>query len=217
MFKWFIHNYRLYLGLGMSIFIFLLGLYYLYNHQGVTTSKPIRIENHSNSVKDNKIKTVIADHQQKQWHIDVKGAVRRPGVYVFKRVPLVKTVVERAGGYNENVEQNRINLAAKVQDGQVIYIPAGQEVVPSEYPLPGMNNNVGQSDENMSTTTSAKIDINQAITTDLEQIPGIGAKRADEIISYRDKKHGIQNLKELQDIPGIGEKTYLKLLERLYI
>lgn len=214
MIRYFIQRYRMYFGLGVIILISLLGMLYFYDQRDISKNAPFQIKEDNSSVKLKTMNPSNGAHHEKQWVVDVKGAVYHPGVYYFKHPPLVQTVLDRAGGCNGKVDQRRINLAAKVQDGQVIYVPEGQEAIPSEYPLPGMDQ-MKVNDNNESTPD--KIDLNHAGISDLEQIPGIGPKRAAEIIAYRDKKQGFKNLKELQEISGIGEKTYMKLSERLYI
>src|SRR4051795_5182101 len=56
--------------------------------------------------------------------VHVAGAVREPGVYRLPAGARVQDAVERAGGARSNGDVNAINLAAKVADGQQIYVPA---------------------------------------------------------------------------------------------
>lgn len=69
--------------------------------------------------------------------IDVKGAVYRPGVYKFSNGPIMAEVLEKAGGTLPTVDRTRLNLAAPLVNGQVLYVPNGTEDVPEQYPLPG--------------------------------------------------------------------------------
>jgi len=55
--------------------------------------------------------------------------------------------------------------------------------------------------------TNNKTDINQAKIEDFLKIKGLGKKRALDIIAYREEKGRINNLQELLQIKGIGEKT----------
>lgn len=55
------------------------------------------------------------------------------------------------------------------------------------------------------------VNLNSATAAQLEALPGIGPKRAADIISYRDKHGALRSLDELDNVPGIGPKT----LERL--
>lgn len=52
-----------------------------------------------------------------------------------------------------------------------------------------------------------RININIAQAKDLERLPGVGAKRAQEIVDYREKYGGFQSVEELRHISGIGETT----------
>jgi len=56
-----------------------------------------------------------------------------------------------------------------------------------------------------------RIDINTASAAELEALPGIGPKLAQEIVAYR-KEHGrFRTRRDLMQVKGIGEKTYEKL------
>ena len=54
--------------------------------------------------------------------IDVKGAVYRPGVYKFNNGPIMADVLEKAGGTLPTVDRTRLNLAAPLVNGQVLYL-----------------------------------------------------------------------------------------------
>jgi len=144
--------------------------------------------------------------------VDVKGGVRRPDVYTFKKVPLVKEVLTKAGGTLPDVRLNRLNLAAEVQNGQVLFVPLGDEEIPSEYPLPGKEISAStQNGGGTQTAASGLISLNSATETDLQTLPGIGAKRAADIIAQRDSMGGFQTVEDLKKVSGLGDKTLEKL------
>ena len=66
-------------------------------------------------------------------------------------------------------------------------------------------------------STSAKpavtgtININTASATDLQRLPGIGAKTASRVIEYRQKNGPFKKVEELMNVRGVGEKSFLKL------
>ena len=58
---------------------------------------------------------------------------------------------------------------------------------------------------------SDKININTASAIELDKLPGIGAVRAADIISYRESHGGFQTIEQLKDIKGIGDVSFEKL------
>lgn len=52
------------------------------------------------------------------------------------------------------------------------------------------------------------VDINKADAAALEQINGIGPAKATAIIRYRDENGPFSSIDELQNVPGIGAKSF---------
>jgi comEA protein len=61
------------------------------------------------------------------------------------------------------------------------------------------------------TALSAPININSATASQLEGLPGIGARTAQLIVEHRQKNGGFKKIEELMNVKGIGEKSFLKL------
>jgi competence protein ComEA len=55
------------------------------------------------------------------------------------------------------------------------------------------------------------VNINTASPSELERLPGIGPKTAGRIVEYRQKNGGFKKVEELMNVPGVGEKNFLKL------
>lgn len=140
--------------------------------------------------------------------IDVKGAVYRPGVYKFNNGPIMAEVLEKAGGTLPTVDRTRLNLAAPLVNGQVLYVPNGTEEVPEQYPLPGQATATSATSGDASNET---INLNTATLAELQQLPGVGAKRAQDIIDQRETMGGFKTVADLQEVYGFGEKTFAKL------
>ena len=130
--------------------------------------------------------------------VHVAGAVRRPGVY---RLPLgarVADAVERAGGPGPGAEQEGINLAARLADGQQVVVP---ERAPAGSPA-------GAAED-------GPISLGSATVEELDTIEGIGPVTAEAIIAYRDEHGGLGSIDELDEVSGIGPATLDALRARL--
>jgi comEA protein len=62
-----------------------------------------------------------------------------------------------------------------------------------------------------------RIDLNTATLDELCTLKGIGPVKAQAILDYRDKYGGFVCIEEIMEVKGIGEKTYNKIKEYLYI
>ena len=139
-------------------------------------------------------------------YVDVKGAVLRPGVYEFSCESRIQEVIKKAGGFTEEADETKINLAQKITDQMQIIVPnvhSKQEDGLTE----------GNSEKGSSTNTSVSnskqgtININTATLEELQTIKGIGKKKAEAILQYR-KEHGAFRTKEdLLQVKGIGKKA----------
>jgi competence protein ComEA len=61
------------------------------------------------------------------------------------------------------------------------------------------------------------VNINTASATDLEGLPGIGAKTAQRIVEYRQKNGPFKKVEELMNVRGVGEKNFLKLKSQISV
>lgn len=53
-----------------------------------------------------------------------------------------------------------------------------------------------------------KININTADETELMRLSGIGEKTAQDILAYRTENGAFQQVQDIMDVPGIGEKKF---------
>ena len=65
--------------------------------------------------------------------------------------------------------------------------------------------------------SAAIVNLNTASATDLEGLPGIGAKTAARIVEYRQKNGPFKKIEELMNVRGVGEKSFLKLKPQITI
>jgi len=65
--------------------------------------------------------------------------------------------------------------------------------------------------------STAVVNLNTASATDLEGLPGIGAKTATRIVEYRQKNGPFKKIEELMNVRGVGEKNFLKLKPQITV
>ena len=136
--------------------------------------------------------------------VDVKGAVKSPGIYDLPVGSRVNDAVQKAGGLTEEAASKSLNLAQKVSDEALVYVPAKGEEVASEKTGSGTAS---------STSKEKKVNINKASLEELKQVKGLGGKRAQDIIDHRETNGKFKSVDELKKVSGIGAKTIEKLKE----
>lgn len=140
--------------------------------------------------------------------VDVKGAVASEGVYELVDGDRVRDAIELAGGLSSEADKQSINFAQKLTDEAVVYVAKIGEIDHST---------ATQMPTGNSPSPSGKVNINKATATDLMTVSGIGEKRAQDIISYREEHGKFSTLDELTNVSGIGAKTLEKLQSELTI
>ena len=155
-------------------------------------------------------------------HID--GYINNPGVYEIKENDRIKTLIDKAGGFREGYSIKNINLAAKLSDGDKIYIPSVSEEKNSEnnnninINSSGKGQNVKTDRNNVSVMkNNSKININTANISELKQITGIGESTANKIIDYRENVGKFKKIEDIKEVKGIGDAKYESLKNKITI
>ncbi|HEL1601310.1 TPA: helix-hairpin-helix domain-containing protein [Streptococcus suis] len=136
-----------------------------------------------------------------QLVVDVKGAVAKPGLYTLKADARVNDAVEAAGGLTSQADPKSINLAQKLSDEAVVYVASKDEKI-SVVTSTTASSAISQEEKN-----NSLVNLNTATEADLQTISGIGAKRAADIIAYREANGGFKSVDDLNNVSGIGDKT----------
>ena len=134
--------------------------------------------------------------------VDVKGAVKSPGIYDLPVGSRVNDAVQKAGGLTEQADSKSLNLAQKVNDEALVYVPTKGEEAASQQAGSGAAS---------STSKEKKVNINKASLEELKQVKGLGGKRAQDIIDHREANGKFKSVEELKKVSGIGAKTIEKL------
>ena len=134
--------------------------------------------------------------------VDVKGAVKSPGIYDLPVGSRINDAVQKAGGLTDNADSKSINLAQRISDEALVYVPTKEEATSQE-----AQSNASNTKENK------KVNLNKASLDELKQVKGLGAKRAQDIIDHRESNGKFKSVDELKKVSGIGAKTIEKLKE----
>lgn len=143
-------------------------------------------------------------------YVDIKGAVKVPGIYQLKNQQRIWDALALAGGVSEEADTAQVNYAQKVKDQMIIYVPKKGEAVAQSLETLQESAPAQQNQEE-------KINLNTATEAELQTISGIGAKKAQEIIRFRDEQGPFKTVEELKNVPGIGEKTVERLKDMLTV
>lgn len=133
--------------------------------------------------------------------VDVKGAVKAPGIYDLPVGSRVNDAVQKAGGLTEQADSKSLNLAQKVSDETLVYVPTKGEEASQQ----------SGSGATSSTSKEKKVNLNKASLEELKQVKGLGGKRAQDIIDHREANGKFKSVDELKKVSGIGAKTIEKL------
>ena len=131
----------------------------------------------------------------------VVGAVTEPGLYSLSTDARISDVIDAAGGLAANADAARLNLAAKITDGQRIYVVAQGEAGPAA----ASRRRVHSGEKASGTPESAgPININDANESQLDALPGVGPATATAIVSYRTEHGAFASVDDLSKVKGIG-------------
>lgn len=140
--------------------------------------------------------------------VDVAGAVASPGVVELKDGARVADALGAAGGLAEDADLTSVNRAARLTDGQRVYVPrVGEQVAPVE----GDGSAGAAGEGTQSTATGQVVNINTAGLAELDALPGVGPATAQAIIDDREANGPFTAPEDLMRVSGIGEKKFEKL------
>ena len=171
------------------------------------TKEKVMVTNAVNTTRVEETTTMMPQN----CYVDIKGEVLRPGVYEFSCESRIQEVIKKAGGFTEEADETKINLAQKISDQMQIIVPnlhSKQEGGVTE----GNSEKGKSSNTSPSNSKQGTVNINTATLEELQTIKGIGKKKAEAIVQYR-KEHGAFRTKEdLLQVKGIGKKA-LEVIE----
>ena len=191
-------------GLGLA-----LGAFFLLKPSSQTSVKETNLQTEvsavskdSSSEKEVKKEEKEESPEQDLITVDVKGAVKSPGIYDLPVGSRVHDAVQKAGGLTDEADSKSLNLAQKISDEALVYVPTKGEEAASQQATSGTT---------ASTSKDKKVNLNKASLEELKQVKGLGGKRAQDIIDHREANGKFKSVDELKKVSGIGAKTIEKL------
>ena len=185
-----------------SLVMIIGGLFY-YNKSKTEDYSGVSFSNTSNETND-KDEKAENKHDEKIF-VDVKGAVKHPGVFETTKDKRVKDLIEEAGGLLDDADTSTLNLSQKVKDQMVIYVLKHGE-------KPKQISDVG-----ISSSNGDVININTANKEQLMKISGVGKTKAEAIISYREKNGDFKKKEDITKVRGIGKATFEKIKDKIEV
>ena len=185
-----------------SLIVVIGGLFY-FNQSKTEDYSGVSFSNTSNET-NNKDEKAEDKHDEKIF-VDVKGAVKHPGVFETTKDKRVKDLIEEAGGLLEDADTSTLNLSQKVKDQMVIYVLKHGEK-PKQI-----------SDGGTSSSSGDMININTANLEQLMKISGVGKTKAEAIISYREKNGDFKKKEDITKVRGIGKATFEKIKDKIEV
>ena len=185
-----------------SLILIIGGLFY-FNQNKTEDYSGASFSNISNET-NNKDEKAENRHDEKIF-VDVKGAVKHPGVFETTKDKRVKDLIEEAGGLLDDADTSTLNLSQKVKDQMVIYVLKHGEK-PKQI-----------SDGGSSSSNTDVININTANKEQLMKISGVGKTKAEAIISYREKNGNFKKKEDITKVHGIGKATFEKIKDKIEV
>ncbi|HEM6212333.1 TPA: helix-hairpin-helix domain-containing protein [Streptococcus suis] len=185
---------------GLLMAIFLIFSQPAKSDQTGLTELPQTEQASSSQEQTEEVSTEVSEDPS-QLVVDVKGAVEKPGLYILEVGSRVNDAVEAAGGLTSQADPKSVNLAQKLSDEAVVYVASKDENI-SVVASTTASSAMSQDEKN-----TTLVNLNTATEADLQTISGIGAKRAADIIAYREANGGFKSVDDLNNVSGIGDKT----------
>jgi competence protein ComEA len=138
--------------------------------------------------------------------VDVGGRVHKPGLVTLPPGARVADAIAAAGGPLRHREIARVDLAARVSDGQLLLVGVKDGSAAAAAPVGA---------DPAATGSTAPVALNAATLEQLETLPGIGPVLGQNIIDWRTAHSGFTSLEQLQQVSGIGPATYADLSPRV--
>ena len=205
------------------------------NHSDV-----VAIKEDSNKELEEVVEEVKEESKQ---YVDIKGAIKKPGVYKVNKDMIINDVIKLAGGLKSNASTKYVNLSKKVSDQMVIYIYTinqvkklnivsnescvvetediskceGSSIIETKPSNNDSSTSIDKDNNSNNNQTISKININTAGIEELITLSGIGEAKAKSIIEYRESNGNFKSIEDIMNVSGIGEAAYNKIKDNITV
>lgn len=135
--------------------------------------------------------------------VQVAGCVEQPGVYTLAADARVYEAITCAGGLRADAYDRDLNQASKLEDGQMIYVPSEAEHEKAS----------AESQE----SSDGRLNLNTATEAELMTLPGIGASKANLIVSYREEHGKFSKPDDIMQIQGIKSGVFNQIKDLVVV
>lgn len=238
-----IKNYVSERKLGLLIIVLLLGIICFLVWNSYFKKNENLLENDDvNLISDNleKVEESSNVSEEKYILVDIKGEVKKPGVYKLKENSRVIDAINVSGGLTKKAYTKYINLSRILKDENVIIVNSTSEIkkVSSGNNITEVkinndsknsasiseselitNDNVKSEEDNTvnSLENNQKVNINTATKEELMKLSNIGESKAEKIIDYRTANGNFNSIEDIKKVSGIGDKLYDSIKENITV
>ena len=223
LFRSLLNRYRLQVGIFLVTVIVVGGVVLVLMNARSNPPEIHKIEESSSDQGGESTVSASPSEAQQKIKVDVAGAVMHPGVYELPESGRVEDALDAAAGLSPQADQDwvakNLNLAAKLQDGGKLYIPKVGERKTESAPAPsagGSGGAVGVVSGESSNCSRVNINTASAGTLD-DCLSGIGPAYSQKIVEYREAHGGFKSIEEIQEVRGIGPKTFEKIKDQITV
>ena len=180
--------------IGIAVLVIMVAVLAGRNLIGTTTATEFELSSDASSIEETA--SDGGSHKTETLFVHVSGCVAKPGLYELEEGSRLASAIEAAGGFTEDAACDSVNLARRLEDGEMVVV------------LP-MSAGSGANEEIPEVkTASSLININTATAEELEQLPGIGPSTAQKIVSDRMANGSFKSPDDLKRVTGIGDKKF---------
>lgn len=175
---------------------------------------------------------VKEEKEVKKIRVDLKGAVKKEGIFKVDEDSTIDDVIKLSGGLKKDAITKNINLAKKVYDEMVIYVSskgdikkidncykevidenpiASKDIYVNDYNNSSLDNNKEESDN-----LNSLININTASKDELLSISGLGESKVLAIIAYRENTP-FKTIEDIKNVSGIKDSLFNKIKDYITV